>query len=141
MSDSASLLLRTPAVVPPLDPGFRPISSGSRNYLKAVRASGKGTPLAIAIERNDGLTSVHNTEVFEPGPVHQADTNAFVERLVKFLLWQIGGWKVTLCGPKKLADHIATVYSRNGTRAFDVKLMETVYERPFTVAHASFDQA
>ncbi len=141
MSDSASLLLRTPAVVPPLDPGFRPISTGSRNYLKAVRASGKGTPLAIAIERNDGLTSVHNTEVFEPGPVHQADTNAFVERLVKFLLWQIGGWKVTLCGPRELADHIATVYSRNGSRAFDVNLMETVYEKPFTVAHASFDQA
>ena len=75
MSDSASLLLRTPAVVPPLDPGFRPISTGSRNYLKAVRASEKRTPLAIAIERNDGLTSVHTTEVFEPGPAHQADTS------------------------------------------------------------------
>ena len=141
MPESASLLLRTPAVVPPLDPGFRPVSTGSRNYLNAVRASGPGTPIAIAIERNDGLTAVHTTEVFPSGSAHQSDTNAFIERLVKFLLWQIGGWKVTVCGPKDLADHIAAVYSKTGARAFDVQLMETVYERPFTVAHAAFSEA
>ncbi len=141
MSDSESLLLRKPLVVPPLDPGFCPISSGSRNYLKAVRSSGKGTPVAIAIERNDGLTAVHTTEAFASGTAHQSDTHAFIERLVKFLLWQIGGWKVTICGPKDLADHIAAVYSKTGARAFDVNLMETVYERPFTVDHAKFSEA
>ncbi len=141
MPDSESLLLGKPLVVPPLDQDFRPISTGSRNYLKAVRASGSGTPVAIAIERNDGLTAVHSTEIFPPLSAHQPDTNAFIERLVKFLLWQIGGWKVTICGPKDLADHIAAVYSKTGARAFDVNLMETVYEKPFTVAHAPFSHA
>lgn len=140
MSEPASLLLQSPAVVPPLDPGFRPISTGSRNYLKAVRASGKAQPLAIAVERNDGLTSVHRTEVFPPGSAQDADTKVFVERLVKFLLWQIGGWKVSVCGAKEWADHVASVYSLNGARAFDVKLMETVYEKPFTVVNLPYAQ-
>ncbi len=139
MSDS--LLMRAPQVVPPLDPGFRPISVGSRNYLAAVRASGRGRPLAIAVERNDGLTFLHRTEVFAPGSAHDADTKTFVERLVKFLLWQIGGWKVSVCGPKEFADHIAAVYSRTGARAFDVNLMQTVYERPFIVVHLPHEQA
>jgi|ERR1044071_4559916 predicted NBD/HSP70 family sugar kinase len=133
MIDSAEVLLVVPSVTPPLDPRFRPISLGARAYRRLVGASPEKVPLAIALERNDGFRSVFRTEVFAPGSGRDAATRLYVERLVKFLLWQIGGWKITLGGPRALGEFIARTYAPGGARAFDVQLMEQVYEKRFTV--------
>jgi predicted NBD/HSP70 family sugar kinase len=125
--------MATPRVLPPLDPGFRPISLGNRSYREALQSAPASSPLVIALERNEGWVSVFRTAVFPPGSGHDADTRVYAERLVKFLLWQIGGWKLTIAGPEELARHLAATFSTTGGRAFDVKLMETVYRRPFEV--------
>jgi hypothetical protein len=53
---------------------------------------------------------------------------------VKFLLWQRGGWKVTVGGPKSIGAHIQAAYAPDGARAFDYHFMgEYVYQQPFTV--------
>ena len=135
MSDSLRLLLSKPAVSPPLDPEFRPISLGNRAYSKAVAGSKNKVPLVIALERNGG-GSVYRTEIFAPGSEFDPDTHVYVERLVKFLLWQKGGQKLTIGGPKDIADHIQSIYSAKGARAFDAKLMEDVYEKPFVMEWA-----
>jgi predicted NBD/HSP70 family sugar kinase len=133
MTEIAEILSATPAVPPPLDPGFRPISLGNRRYQQAVAAAKTKVPLAIALERNEGRVSVFKTEILPAGSGSDAVTRRYVERLVKFLLWQIGGWKVGVGGPREIGGFIAQTYSSTGARAFDVKLMEQVYEKGFVV--------
>ena len=36
-------------------------------------------------------------------------------------------------GSSHVTDHLAKTYSRTGTRAFDVDMMERIYEKPFEV--------
>jgi len=124
MTDAAGILFTKPTVMPPLDPGFRPLALGNRNYQRAVAAAKVKIPLAIALERNEGCVSVFKTEILPAGSSGDVATRLYVERLVKFLLWQVGGWKITVGGPGAIGDYIAQIYSHAGARAFDVKLME-----------------
>src|SRR5438445_9106177 len=121
MKDFSEILLAKPKVTPPLDPEFRPISIGNRQYRTLASTSKAKVPLAIALERNHGYISVFQKEVLPPGSGHDAATRLLAEQLVKFLLWQRGAWKITIGGPRELGDFIAQVYSRGGTRAVDVK--------------------
>jgi predicted NBD/HSP70 family sugar kinase len=133
MTSAGGILLNKPTIAPPLEPGFRPISLGNRRYREAVSVATRKIPLAIALERNDGCVSVFRTEIFDTGSGHEEATQTYVERLVKFLLWQIGGWKIIIGGPGHIGEFIHTAFSHTGARAFDVQLMESVYEKPFVV--------
>jgi hypothetical protein len=55
-----------------------------------------------------------------------AGTLRYVERLVKFLLWARGGWKIHFGGPSAICEHIGRCYSPQGARAFDVDVMARV---------------
>ena len=124
------------SLTPPLDPGFLPAALFSRSYLANVKASGKAVPLIIGLEREEGLVSRYETVVNpEPDP----DTLRYVERIVKFLLWARGGWRLWIGGPKPLGQFITQTYSRNGARAFDSDLMARVYEREFEVVCTEAD--
>jgi predicted NBD/HSP70 family sugar kinase len=128
------LLLSAPPTVPPLHAAFRPAVLGNRAFQQAVKASGKGVPLRIALQRGDGSVSTFETSVFPSGHELAEANLTYAERLVKFLLWQRGGWKVIIGGPPEIARHIRLVYSPSGERAFDYDFMGmTVYENPFTV--------
>src|SRR6266536_3349928 len=140
MTDSAEVLFALPAIVPPLDTGFRPIALGTRAYRTLVAAARGGVPLAVALERNDGFRSVFRTEILLPGSEHDAATRRYVERLVKFLLWQRGGWKIVIGGPRPVGEFIAQTYSPGGARQFDVALMEQVYEKRFVVETVDYAQ-
>ncbi len=131
-----------PRLVPPLEPGFRPPVLANRAFREAVAASGSGTPLVLCLERSDGSVSRYETAVFDAGHPRAGENLAYAERLVKFLLWQRGGWKVTVGGPAELGRHIAEQYRPGGSRAFDADLMgRQVYHRPFTVELTTPDAA
>ncbi|MEN6416419.1 MAG: ROK family protein [Armatimonadota bacterium] len=132
--------LAKPAVSAPLHERFAPAALVNRAYLRMVEESGQGTPLSIACERGDGTTSVFNTRCFAETSEYAALNLPFAERLVKMLLWQRGGWKVTVGGPKSVGEHIKKVYSSTGERAFDADFMGGVYERPFTVEITDADK-
>jgi predicted NBD/HSP70 family sugar kinase len=58
----------------------------------------------------------------------------YAERIFKFLLWQRGGWKAYVGGPRSIGNYISRCYSPDGARAFDYHFIgEDVYDRPFTV--------
>jgi len=137
----ATFPLIPPVFVPPLDEAFRPASLANRAFRAEVTASGAGVPLVIGLERVNGAVSRYETVVF-PDDHPRAGANLFyVERLVKFLLWQRGGWKVTIGGPHRIGEHIAQVYAADGARGFDHGFMgETVYQRPFTVVACTADE-
>src|SRR2546426_4482905 len=136
MAESAEILFAKPAAPPSLDPVSRPVSPGNREYRKTVAAAKTKVPLTIALERNNGHVSVFKTEVLPANSGQDKTTRLYVERLVKFLLWQIGGWKILIGGPRETGEFIAQTYAHSGARAFDAKLMEQVYERPFTAETA-----
>jgi predicted NBD/HSP70 family sugar kinase len=121
-----------PAVVPPLDPGFLAAALFNREYRRLAGTLGS-TPLRLGLERGDGSVSRFDTEVIPPGSGHVSATFLYLERIVKFLLWQRGGWKLYVGGPEEIGGHIKSVYSATGARRFDFEFMGTVYERPFEV--------
>ncbi|MHB0876190.1 MAG: ROK family protein [Anaerolineae bacterium] len=126
--------LVAPKFVPPLDPGFRPAVLANRAFRDEVAASGVGTPLVLGLERNDGEMSRYETVVFPEGHPRSEANLMYVERLVKLLLWQRGGWKVYVGGPRNIGEYIAQCYSPEGERQFDYHFMgEQVYEHTFTV--------
>ena len=128
-----------PKMLPVLDKDFQPASLVNRAYLNAVEKSGKGVSLAIELERSNGLTSTYRAKVFSENSKY-AELNLFyVERLVKTLLWQRGGWKITIGGPRSIGEYIEKVYSDGGLRAFDAKFMSRVYEKGFTVRTTDYD--
>ena len=130
---SSAFRLVAPGFVPPLDPGFRPAALANRAYRQQVAASG-GVPLILALERSDGAVSRFETAVFAEDHPHAEANLLYAERLIKFLLWARGGWKVVVGGPPSIGAHIEAQYSAGGARHFDVEFMGThVYQRPFTV--------
>ncbi|MDD2417862.1 MAG: ROK family protein [Oscillospiraceae bacterium] len=118
--------------VPKLDPEFFPMEQFTRGFLKNAKQ-----PLAIAVEREGGCISVYDTRIHGTPEMQQADFY-YVERMVKFLLWAKGGFRVTICGSKEIYGYIKSVYSANGARAFDFKTMSDVYENPFEVLHLPY---
>jgi predicted NBD/HSP70 family sugar kinase len=114
------------------DPGYRPIYRGWLAYLERARAAGEA-PVRIAVEREDGLVSVFDTVA----PAQDRDPEAtfrMLERVVKFLVWSRGGWRVHFQGPAAVGRRLKAEYAADGPRAFDARLMGGVYERAFEVA-------
>ena len=111
---------------PLLDKNFIPFGVWAQAYLKDA-----AQPFRIAVERENGLISVFETRLRS---AEFAEANArFVERLVKMLLWSVGGWRVYLCGDDAVAKQMQDAYRAGGKREFDVGFMQDVYERPFEI--------
>jgi predicted NBD/HSP70 family sugar kinase len=127
---------------PVLDSEFVPASLWNRAYRVRVKESGGGHNLAIALERSDGSVSVFRTAVLPHEGKNVAINNRYVERLLKFLLWQKGGYRVTIGGDAHIADYLGSVYAPEGARAFDYQFMgERVYGRPMAIENTAFDAA
>src|SRR5512136_1237172 len=120
-----------PRIVPPYDPGFRPLILSYRSYEAGVRASGN-SKINLGIERENGFVATFGFRA-EPGNHPDEATIYLIERFVKFLLWSRGGWKIYFDGPPEIGQRLRTAYEIKGSRAFDCELMGRVYEKPFEV--------
>ncbi|MDP3849179.1 MAG: ROK family protein [Luteolibacter sp.] len=118
----------------PLDPDFLPAVRFNRRYQQTARASGKAVPLVLGLERECGLISRFETLVL---PAGDAETLRYVERIVKFLLWARGGWKLHVGGPEVIGAFIQKTYSARGARKFDCAMMALAYGRKFEVVLTS----
>lgn len=124
-----------PKMKPLLDPGFVPMVLWNREFRAQVQASG-GEYLGIAVERGDGSVSTVETRVFAHKGAAVALNNRYVERIIKYLLWQKGGFRVHISGDAGIFSHIKQVYSPEGARAFDHEFMgERIYGKSFAVEH------
>jgi predicted NBD/HSP70 family sugar kinase len=105
----------------------------NRAFQAEVAAAG-GVPLVLGIERQDDALGRFETAVFPEGHPRAEANLKYAERLVKFLLWQRGGWKVYVGGPADVGRYIQQTYAPEGERRFDYHFMgDEVYERRFTV--------
>jgi predicted NBD/HSP70 family sugar kinase len=137
-----ALRLVEPRVPAPLDPDFRPAVLANRQFQKEVEEAGGGVPLVISLERAEGAISRFETRVFPDGHPRAEANLMYAERIFKFLLWQWGGWKAWIGGPRAVGEYIQKAYSPDGARAFDFHFMgEDVYDQPFTVIPCDVSEA
>ncbi|MBR5295205.1 MAG: ROK family protein, partial [Clostridia bacterium] len=73
-----------------------------------------------------------DTFIYGTPKMEEADLY-YVDRLVKSLLWMKGGFRIFISGNKKIYNSLKKAYSPEGSRAFDVDFMSSVYEKPFEV--------
>ena len=119
--------------LPELDQGFVPLGLFFKYHQLAATK-----PLCIAVERSGGQIGTWECKVCGTPEMAEADAY-YVDRMVKFLLWSWGGFKVYICGDDALARQIQKAYSATGTRAFDKDFMENVYEREFQVISLPYE--
>jgi predicted NBD/HSP70 family sugar kinase len=124
-----TLLEQIPGIRPPLDPTFRPAALGNRAFRKAVAESGRAVPVALALERDGGRVAVYRTAVFPDGHELAHMNVPYCERILKFLLWQKGGFKVSVAGQREVAERLASIYAPGGARAFDAEFFAKIYEK------------
>ena len=122
-------MLCAPRIVPPLEPAFRPAALASRAL--AAEAS---VPARIALEQGDGSV-FHFTKRILPLQHPAAGCNFhYLERLIKFLLWSRGGFRVHFDGPPDLGARLERYYKETPAGKFDANIMgERIYDRPFAV--------
>ncbi len=113
---------------PYYDPDFAPIGAYKRAY-----EQGAAIPLCIAVERHDGISTM---ELRMRG-TDKADC-VFAERMAKTLLWQKGGFRLIVCGPREIYRYIAAAYAQGGPRQFDADFMGGVYRHPFEVKYKEY---
>ena len=127
--------------LPPLDPDFVPAVLWNRNYAAKATTDPGSKPLAISLERGDATVSVYRTTVLPHNAENSALNIRYVERLLKFLLWQRGGYKVLIAGAPEIAAMIKAIYSPGGARAFDHEFMgRKVYGRPMEVEACAWEE-
>ena len=112
---------------PKLDQQFVPFGVWRAAYLKDAKK-----PIAIAVERDKGRVSVHHTCIHGTPEMAEADYR-YVERYVKFLLWSIGGFRVSVCGCSELAQRLKKAYDPKGERHFDFTFFNQLYERDLEI--------
>lgn len=118
--------------IPELDKGFVPLSLFFAQHQKQAQQ-----PFAIGLERTRGLVSVYETKIIGSEDMREADIY-YLDRIVKFLLWSRGGFRVLLCGDESIGKVIQQRYTAEGERAFDKGFMERVYGHPFEVELRSY---
>jgi predicted NBD/HSP70 family sugar kinase len=124
-----SLLSQPPHVLPPLHPEFRPAWLGNRAF-RAEAARAGGVRLVLALERDAGNVSIFDTLVLPEGHAEVASNLRYAERVLKFLLWQKGGFRVSVAGPRQITEHLKREYAAGGARAFDADFFAKIYEQP-----------
>ena len=111
--------------VPSLEKEFRPMIVELRKFKE------KGSvPFAICVERQSGYKYRYDLNVL---PGKQEENEEMVERLIKSILWVVGGFKIYLGGNDDLVHAMQKVFSKDGKRKFDVEFMERVYGKKFEV--------
>ena len=118
--------------VPSLEKEFRPMIIELRKFKE------KGTvPFAICVERQSGYKYRYDLNVM---PGKNAENEEMIERVIKSILWVVGGFKIYLGGNDELVKAMQQVFSYEGTRKFDVEFMERVYKQKFEVVACKYDE-
>ena len=119
--------------IPKYDKGFKPAIIALREFEEKVKNSDVQTELTICLERTKGYNYIYKMNIFQDETGHDEENFDFVERIVKTLLWIVGGYKIYIAGSHYLALKLKDAYSDKGLRSFDYHFMSKVYENEFQV--------
>lgn len=124
----------SPPIQPVLDPDFVPAVLWRRDYEDEVAAADESRDAVIGLGRPDGTFFRQSVRVLPHHGENVARNRMYVERLVKFLLWQKGGSRIYIGGHPELGEFIREVYAPEGRQAFDYDIMgRRMFLEPMTV--------
>ncbi len=106
--------------------------------LKAAAAKGKFTEFKFAWERENGCAFQYTLPI-PTAMESDAESIRLAERIVKFVLWASGGWKLHLSGPEAFCTAIEKAYGAGGARSFDRDMMLKAYGREMEVCRSRAD--
>ena len=113
------------------DKGFLPMSVALGEFRRDV-AKEDSKKLKLCVERNKGYNYIYELDIFAD-EAKRVRNYKIAERIVKSLLWVVGGYKVYVCGDDYIYEEIKKAYAKGGAREFDADFMSKVYEAPFEV--------
>ena len=120
--------------IPKYDKNFIPIYKYFNEF--STKAD---KPIAIALESGSNEVSVYETSIFSGEGMNYAN-KLYLEKLVKFLIWSRGGYKIYICGDKELYKYIKDTYSHIGKRKFDYNFMSQVYDRELVIEYLDYNK-
>ena len=112
---------------PELDPEFIPLHLFNEAFLAAA-----AKPVSIAVERARGEMACYHTFIHGTPEMKEADC-FYIDRLVKFILWMKGGFRIYVSGDETIYNYLCDVYRAGGKQEFDWNYMSSVFEHPFEV--------
>ena len=118
--------------VPSLEPSFMPMAVELRKFKAKATV-----PFAICVERQKGYRYRYDLNILED---NFEENVKMLERVIKSILWVVGGYKIYLGGDEKVANEMKKVFSLDGRRAFDADFMSNVYDQPFEVFVTSLEE-
>ncbi len=134
MNNNNGLPLIAPRVTPVLDPAFRPAVLANRAFRELARVSGSAVPIELALEQTDGSVFRFKTVALPEGHPQAGGNLTHVERMVKFLLWSRGGFRIYFNGPKPLGEALQKHYRETATGKFDSDIIGSrIYDQPIGV--------
>ena len=119
--------------IPNLDKNFCPLILKLREFNEKVKKAKEKSLLEVVLERHSGYNYLYKLEIFKDGTGHDEENYDITERLIKSILWIVGGYKIYLKGSHYIFTRTYDDYLVNGNRHFDSDFMAGVYEKPFEV--------
>ena len=87
--------------LPILEKEFKPAIIELRKFNKSVSKQNAKEHLIIAIERENSYVYRYELDIFKDDQ-HDLENYFIVERIIKSILWAIGGYKIYISGSKKI---------------------------------------
>ncbi len=113
-------------IKPVLDHEFIPAKLWNDSYRDLVAEEG-GVSVIIYLQQNNGNVFSYKAKVLELSEGNEDLSVKYIERLVKFLLWQKGGCRITIEGNANVVDPLVSklkaIYSSEGKRSFDCEFI------------------
>ena len=125
-------------IKPVLDKEFKPAIIELRKFNELVSKYENKVHLIIAVERNNGYVFRKELDILPEGVDDEYNT-FIVERIIKSILWVVGGYKIYIAGSHFIYEKINSFYKDKGLRDFDYHFMSNVYESEVVVIEKSLD--
>lgn len=126
--------------LPPLDPSFQPAVLAVRQFALDVAKCPDKQHLIVAVERAGGYVYRREIDIFPEG-VDDARNAFIVERLIKTILWVVGGYRIYIAGSHRVYLAMKDYYRKGGLREFDYEFWSTTFEREVEIVEVSPEDA
>lgn len=118
----------------PLDTHFLPAAQFNQQFQKDASSHPKHRHVLMDIRRPEGTGMRRSFYLFPDEPNYAEANLRYTERLLKSLLWIVGGNRIAIDGAPEIAQKLTAIYSPSGTRSFDAKIFaERICLEPISV--------
>jgi len=130
ISVTTAISAPTLQILPPLDPHFVSPYLWEQAYLQQARVTPGAFDAHIEVLRPDGSGKRLHCLSLPDTAAYQSANLFRIERLVKFLLWQVGGAHIRIDGPQAWVQVLQAIYGADGERSFDDQIIgQQVYNQ------------